>query len=779
MLERFAITLKITAAVGALCVAAPAWAQDNTLPSQEAESVSQAGDPAPGEEVEITVTAQRREQSLQDIPMSVSAFSGEQLEEFGVTQATDIARFTPGVSATGAQGGFLQTFSIRGLTMGDYNPHQEGPIAVYRDDVYISSLQGQSFATFDSQRVEILKGPQGTLFGRNATGGLVNYISNRPTDVFTGEIDATYGTFNQRRLEAAVGGPITDGISFRVAGVYDAFDPYFDNRAGPDGFWRETSAARVQLKLEPSPEWTILLSGQIGRSDISLTGGDQFRPAIAIFENGIQVDSRELGATETCRTINNGVCTGTRPVAGGNFFGYRDPDGPGPITFDTVIGRPASFFFNQGETQNYSNLESFSLNVTHDLTPNISITSLSDYSHFKWRLAADVIGGATRIAAFDTFTDGIHQLSQELRVNADLGNLDLVSGLYFINIESDNSGIFGFLANRDQEVRYQQLTNSYSAFAQADWEFSPGLTLIAGLRFIHEEKEFSLTNTLYSFPSGTPTRIRTFNPSTSDLATSADDLWAARLGLSYAPTEDILLYATFNRGVKAGGYNQTTNATTPDIGFLFRPEVLLSYEAGARTTLADGMITANAAIFYYDYSDYQAFQAFAPGITLLVNADARVQGGEAELRFRPAQGLTFNVGASYTDAIVFDITTAPGRTVDRRPAFSPEWQFIGVARYEFPVAAGYDLFVQGDVNYRTEYFTQISNTTLVRQEGYALIDLRAGIEAGTGWNVDFGIRNVTDEIYRMSGFDQAAGFGGATTSFSRGRTFEVSVGFEW
>jgi iron complex outermembrane receptor protein len=748
-------------------------AQDAPAPTAASTGFDASGD--------IVVTAQRREQSLQDVPMAVTAFSGERLTQLGVTTATDIAKFSPGVNAAGAQGGFLQTFSIRGLTMGDFNPHQEGPIAVYRDDVYISSLQGQGFANFDVQRVEILKGPQGTTFGRNATGGLVNFISRRPTDTFTGNIDARYGSFDHRRVEAGVGGPIAEGLTFRAAGLYDEYGPYLKNLNPnrPDGFWNKTFAGRLQLQYEPSPDWRIHLAGQIGRTDLPITGGDQWRPAIAIFENGILVDTRVLGPNESCRTINDGVCTGTRAVPGANFFGYRDPDQSGRQTRDSFIGGPTSFFFHQDLDHNYSDAESATATITHNLNEALTVTSLTDYTHFKWRLAADVIGGPTQVAAFDTFTDGIKQFSEELRINGDYEDVKFVGGLYYVNIKSRNGGIFGFLGGRDQIATNTHHTKSYSAFAQADWEFMPNWTLTAGVRYIHEKKRFSFLNRLFAIPSGTVTVIREFNPSTSPLATSTDNLWAARLGVSYEPTRDVLLYATFNRGVKAGGYNQSLSPTTPDQGFVFKPERLHSYEAGAKTSWANGLVVANVSGFYYDYKDYQAFQAFGPGINLLVNAKARVYGGEAELSLRPVQGLNLNLGGSYTNALVHDITTSPGRTVDRRPAFSPRWQLTGLARYEFPIFDDYRLALQSSVNYRSTYFTQISNTTLVRQKGYALVDAEVNFIAPGGWRIYFAGRNVTDKIYRMSGFDQAAGFGNASTSFNRGRLYEVGVAFDW
>jgi iron complex outermembrane receptor protein len=730
---------------------------------------------------DIVVTAQRREQSLQDVPMAVTAFSGERLTQLGVTTATDVAKFTPGVNAAGVQGGTLLTFSIRGLTMGDFNPHQEGPIAVYRDDVYISSLQGQGFANFDIQRVEILKGPQGTTFGRNATGGLANFISRQPSDEFTGNFDARYGSFDHRRVEAGVGGPIAEGLTFRAAGLYDQYAPYLRNLAPgrPNGFWNKTFAGRLQLQYQPSPDWRILLAGQIGRTDLPITGADQRTASIAIFENGILVDTRELGPTETCMTINDGVCTGTRPVPGGNFFGYRDPDGPGRLTSDSIIGGPTSFFFHQNLDHNYSDSESGTATISHNLSDALTVTSLTDYTHFKWRLAADVISGPTPIAAFDTYTDGIRQFSQELRVNGDYENINFVAGLYYINIKSENGGIFGFLGGRDQIATNSHHTKSYSAFAQADWKFAPDFTLTGGFRFIHETKTFSFLNRVFAIPSGAVTVLRVFDPSTSPLANSEDNLWAARLGISYEPTRDILLYATFNRGVKAGGYNQSLNPATPDEGFLFKPERLHSFEAGAKTSWADGRVVANVSGFYYDYKDYQAFQAFGPGINLLINADARVYGGEAELALRPAGGLNFNLSAAYTNALVHNVNTSPGRGVDRRPAFSPLWQLVALSRYEFPLFSDFRLALQGDVTYRSSYFTQIANTTLVRQKGYALADVQASLITPARWQINFAVRNLTDKIYRLSGFENSAGFGHGPRSFVRGREFEVGVRIEW
>ena len=772
-LARFAFGATVIAPAAALAQDASPVAE---LPSARASDSVLGG--------EIVVTANRRSEPLQKVGIAVNAFSGAQLRALGVTNSQDITLFTPAVTSAGAQGGFLQTFSIRGVTQNEGNPHQEGPVAVYLDDVYISSLQEQSFATFDTERVEILKGPQGTLFGRNATGGLVHYISIKPSDQFSGYVDAKYGRFDLRQIQGAVGGPISgDKIMFRVAGIYSAHNPILLNPIGRNGWAEESYAARAHLLFRPSDRLELLLSGRYGRATISVSAAAQFPAEIAILDaNGNQIDGRFLRPDETAQIITPSGPVGTRPVPGGDFFGYRDPDGRGRVSADPLVGRPTSYNANRDANQNYSDSYGGTARLTATLG-GVTLVNILDYSHFRWRAATSLLGGGAVPFSFDTFARGIDQISNEFRASGDHGAFRWTAGVYYLNIDTDAGGVFGFLPGGltgdgtvpgDQVIAFRQKTSSVSPFAQVEYDLSPTITLIAGGRYIHEEKSFRYRADLVTLVRAQFFNLFTFNQATTPLAGLNQDLYAIKAGVNFKPRKNLLLYATFNRGVKGGGFNAPPNPLAlPLAGYVFRPEVLLAYEGGFKLSAPDRRITFNATGFYYDYGDYQGYRGIGT-TNFVVNNRARIYGGELGLRANPAARLDLLLGGSYTDAVVEDVQLAPGFVANRRPAFSPRVQLNGVLRYEIPTSVGAMSF-QTDASYRSSYYLQLVNYQDQRQSPFALVNARVGLARDAGWEIYAAARNLTDERYLTSSFDVSQTLGVGNVSWSMPRTWEFGL----
>ena len=294
---------------------------------------------------EITVTAQKREQSIQDVGIAVTAFSGDQIRELGFTRSTDIIAHTPGVEISGAGGGATNTFAIRGAAQNDFAAAQESPVAVYVDDSYISQNVVTGFSLFDIARVEILRGPQGTLFGRNATGGLVHYITERPSQEFGGFIEVELGEAGRHRVEAAVSGGLSDTVSGRLSAVYNKSDGLIENDIGPDLMRTDDYAVRGQLLFEPTDELSVLLKVQYGDED-GAKGG--FTHQVA--SNGMFVSDPT--------TLDNGGF--------GVFPGYRDADG------DT--------YTQSQDFPNFRKVEmtDLSAQINWDIG-NVTLTSITDY----------------------------------------------------------------------------------------------------------------------------------------------------------------------------------------------------------------------------------------------------------------------------------------------------------------------------------------------------------------------------------------------------------------
>ncbi len=779
---------------------------------------------------EIVVTAQRREQNIQDVGISMTAFSGRQVQELGLIESTDIANLTPGVSISASAGGQSRQFSIRGVTQNDFADHTEPPNAVYIDEGYIAAPQGQVFALFDLERVEVLKGPQGTLFGRNATGGLVHFISRRPTDHFEAFADVTYGSHDHMRLESAVGGPLSDALSGRFSLLYNRHDEIYENvypegntvnpltgepfqgsPSGAEDYWNDNQwAVRGQLQWDGAAA-QVNLSAFAGRQKIS-TAAHQHRAVTAILNAaGSQVDTIfaendpqgcEAISAETggCLPISflDGEIPGVnedsvRPAVGGDLFGYREADGDGfRVSADHALDD-----FNEYNTRGLTGNIQWSLGDT-------TLHSITHYMYFDKLQSLDVDTSPApqslvlQEAEHDTFT-------QEFRLDGGSDAFHWVAGLYYLMIDVDYAQGLAFSPDSpisllffdgmptESPIFVDMRTDSYSAFGQVDFDLTDTFTLIAGVRVIREEKDYQYDNFWFASirdetidddqeplpvpvsPDGGGLRYPSFT------GTSADTLWAGKLQLEYRPTDDLLFYGGINRGVKAGGFNAKLNdfaPAIPDSAIPYGEEVLTAYEAGFKSTLAGGTTTVNASAFWYDYSDYQAF-VFALTSGIIQNADATYKGAELQINTRPVDGLDLLFTASWVDAVVEDLPIAPGVLRDVRPTYTPEWTFGALARYEWEApAVNGSLALQVDGSYTDSRYHNLRNFRADEMDAYTLLNVQASWTAQDGrWTASVFADNLLDERYKTSGFDLATLCGCNEEAFGKPRWYGVRIGY--
>jgi iron complex outermembrane receptor protein len=447
---------------------------------------------------EIVVTAQKREQDIQDVGISISAFTGDQMKTLGIQTSSAIAAFVPGVHTSGALAGQNTQFTIRGVTQTDFNDIVEAPNAVYLDEGYIAVAQAQTFALFDIERVEILKGPQGTLFGRNATGGLVQYISRKPSmDEVEGYADVTYGMFdansdpNSLRFEGAVGGPLSERVAGRVAMLYNDQDPYLKNLYDPNGPYAfgaatigtgpandpgegsgadladdDTTALRGILQFEASSELRFTLSGNWAQSDVS-TAPYQAKPVSAVY-NGTNPDPAvQLSQGELINVINTALTDSRRSICADGSDCGSDQDNNGfPDDFDgntttdtarvtnTFALSPGTDFFGYRDAdgddltfnsdfafEDQGNIDTWgvALRVEYDINDNLSLTSISDFKDYEKLLFLDVDAGPANQSVNYAGIDAT-SFTQELRLNGTADRTRWVAGLYYLNIDnvSDN-----------------------------------------------------------------------------------------------------------------------------------------------------------------------------------------------------------------------------------------------------------------------------------------------------------------------------------------------------
>jgi iron complex outermembrane recepter protein len=759
---------------------------------------------------EITVTAQKREQSIQDVGITITAFSGEQIRELGFEDSFDIARMTPGVHISGNNGGQKTLFTIRGVTQNDFNDQTEAPVAVYVDEGYVGFGQGQVFGLFDLDRVEILKGPQGTLFGRNATGGLVHYVSNRPTRETEGYADLTYGSYDQARFEGAYSRPLTDKLSARAAIMYNRFDPVLDNdypnrmvtldgsplaRGGEDTFNDDTLGFRGQLLFESTDEVRFLLIGNYARTRESTSPFLEL-PTVPIFDAaGNHVGTIVAGPNETREAIA--------------------PDGTPidhPMSFDADLLRPAggNLYGPSCSPQNYEDLEcsmdfafedlnttdSFGIagKLTWQLGDSTMLTAISDYKDFdKFQAYAADGGPASTInvlfdAQAETFT-------QEIRINGETDRSRWVAGVYYLDIDlntgvsitADDNYLFLPLVGAPwEDTALTQLeTNSWSLFGQMEFDLSDRLTLIGGLRSIQENKDFTGEETFFlsTDPFTLETHTPLFSPQPSRNHEQDKTLWSGKLQLDWQPADNLLLFAGINRGVKAGGFNApfTFGAGFPAEDIPYGEEVLLSYETGFKWgNLFGGTTRVNGSFYYYDYSNYQGF--FFNQITGWVrNVDAEYKGVEFELFTSPVDNLHLVLNFSYIDAQVFDVQLGPGILVDTEPSFTPDFQTAGLIRYTWPQSfAGGRLFTQASFNYASEFYDNIRNYEASKLPDYLVGNVRVGwSSAQDRWEGAIFVNNVADERYFTIGFDLSNATGSNSLVPGKPRWFGVSARYNF
>lgn len=517
-----------------------AVAQEAVSPaSEETESAQNVfGD-------DIVVTATRREQSVNRVGISITALDGGQLQDLRINEPEKLALVTPGVTIAKAAGSAVSVVTIRGSGNSDFAAHHETPNAVYFDGVYAGASTATSFPVFDLDRVEVLRGPQGTLFGRNATGGLLHFISAKPTQNFEGAAEIAYGRFDQRRLEAHVSGGLSESLSARLSGFYSKSDGNLRNLAGPDLGAENRLAGRLQLLFAPTDdtEWHLIARGFRERSRegvydpvpsyIDANGVSQFVPA-------------------------NVDVYGTGP--GRDFYGYRESDGNPFIVNPDLVGRIEKDVFG------------FTSNFTHDFD-GLTFSSLTDYTRVKSYYLEDTDSTPFAQTFYDA-RESSDQFSQELRLNDDAGQFRWVAGLYFLLLEGryNTRFVLPTLANLFDPLTfpdpgssaaatssYKLTTTTAAAFIQAEYDLASDLTVIAGARWTADGRKLRLDGACVETAAGACNFVGfsgnggTINDlgTTVNLRQNIDD-WSGRIELDWRAAPGTLLYASASKGLKGG-----------------------------------------------------------------------------------------------------------------------------------------------------------------------------------------------------------------------------------
>jgi iron complex outermembrane recepter protein len=795
--------VSVASVLSTLGVSSVAWAQE----APATEEASGLG--------EIVVTAQKRQQSVQDVGISITAIGGPQLTQLQLTNSVDIARASSNVSVSGSYGGQMSQFTIRGVTQNDFNDHVESVVAIYVDDAYVAMAQGQTFGMFDLDHVEVLKGPQGTLFGRNATAGLVHFITKKPTDHLDGYVDVTYGSYNNVRLEGAIGGPIAGELKGRLSGFYERYDGWIKNKypeqtfvpaayqpglqsvtlpgAGADlGGVKGQFALRGQVEADVSDSVNFWGSAFYTKM-VASTGPYQDIATVAVLDAaGNHVNTIYASPTQTCQVIQNGGCvhagyapgdpnSTTRPVPGGDFFGYRDPDGSGPIT-------SADYAFDDA-----NRASSYGVNgkLTIDLG-GVTLTSLSDYKHFTKRFSLDLEAGPEN-QFFWLGTSKEDAFSQEIRLDGKMGDLTWVGGGYFLYINNKSEHGIGALPDSaysfpswDQPRMAELKSKSYSLFGQIEYPITPALTAIGGVRASREVKDYRFEVLFVTPTDGLNPYDWDFEPTAQVpgfyqdpyYAHSTETLWNWKAQLNWSANRDILLYAGVTQGAKAGSFN-AGGPPLPENEIPYKPERLVSYEAGIKSEFFGRRLRINAAAFYYDYHNYQAARWLGSS-GLIVNADAYIYGGELELTASPTNNLELSFNAGYQQNKVKDVPVAGGLR-DVHTTFAPKWTLSGYVRYTVPTEiAGGKLALQASSNYQSSIYHNISNFDAHKYPGWAIVNaLVEWVDPSEKFHVSVFGNNLFNKHYDTIGFDLSQISGSTMTAQGKPRWIGARVRYDF
>jgi len=790
MSKKFTFMLSAAASVSLLALMpAAAQAEENSA------SVGKALPKSDEDAGEIVVTAQHRTERLQDVGISISAIGGEQLTRLGVTSSIDIGRITPGVHVSGNFGGQTAQYTIRGVTQNDFSDVLEGPVAVYFDDGYIGSLSGQIFGTFDLERVEILKGPQGTLFGRNATGGLVHFIPRKPTDQLSINANATYGRFNQARLEAGIGGPLAEGLTARATAVFSRQDPIFKNvypagttagtppstppaRCCEDSWNDNTLGGRLQLQYETG-DWKFRVQGSALRSIMSTSPYKSF-PSAPVFNSAGQL-------IDTVRLAD------TAPVLGA----IQQPRDNNKISQALAL-----------DDRNRLHTYDVGFHIDGSIG-NVDVAAITDWKQLKKSFFTDTALVPVNFLAVASDAN-TKQFSQELRFSGHTDTLHWSAGAYYLNINArDASGFLipagSILAvsltgspNGADLINFNQLkTQSASVFSQVDWKFAPQLTLVAGGRIIFEKQSYSYRSALirndrdYYIDSVELAPLPAYQMANGTLVTDPyrdkrhNTLWAGKIQLEYRPNSNTLVYAGVNRGVKGGAYNakyQDGSLPLLESQMGYKPETLYSYEAGVKATLLDGAIVGSLAAFYYDYKNYQAF-LFINSSGLVTNSPSTNYGIEGSLQIKPTSRLLVNLGGSIFRPKVKDVAiaaataTAPAVVRDVEPAFAPREQASVMVNWTPPIAND-AITLSANANYTGRFFNNLRNFTSNVTKDYILTSASGEWKFAPGFTAAAGLDNIFNKRVNVIGFDLTTFCGCSHESYNRPRTWRLSLRYE-
>ena len=749
---------------------------------------------------EIVVTATKRERSALEVPITLTTFSAEEIDAFGMRRTFDVARFTTNLQFHSEWGITSPAIYLRGIGNEGFSANAISPFGVYVDGVYIGQNIVQGFQLYDLERIEVLKGPQGTLFGRNTTGGAMIFHTRQPdvADGTNGFTRLTVGDYGRIDVDLAAGFAIGENTAVRFALQKQQHDGYFTNVnpavPGSDEGALDTVAARLQLSWNPTDDFSMLLNVHGGESNSQMRA---FKAAwLANCPPGVIPGTFQGG------------CTGPE------FFIDTDFD----FIPDTIVNfdltDPAGFRETSLSIKTVEDVDAFGGSAALEWgVGDYTITSVTAYDEAEMVRFSDDDGNIL-ILADDTYLADVDFMSQELRITSEYGGAtEWIAGLFYYrdNVDSfvsfdarDNPDPFANGLGIGQEL--EQSTRSWAAFGQIVHNFGDKTELTMGLRYTWDEREGTVESFLYNGGALTfvghpeaaaglplsneaardaiiqqpnPFFIPTYLIPRETLKNDWGE-WSGRLALSYALNDDQRLYMNIARGFKGGEFNGGA-AFDPDEVSLTDPEFATHYEVGYKSRLADRSVHLELAAFHTTITDQIVQASTSSPIPRLVNAaKTESTGVEMLLRYRPSEPFYLGLGVAYLDAVITDWVSSDGTDHSGNVApQAPEWNFNGVLWYEQSLTKG-ALEFQADFEWNDDRHFQVENNPVLAQDAYGTVNARVTYRSGDRrLALAMFVDNVFDEEYFTNAFDVSVFAAGYIYMIGDPRTYGAELTYNW
>ena len=683
---------------------------------------------------EIVVTATKRVQNLQDVPIAVNAFNADTIEVAGINNAGDLAILTPALNINVNTNPFAARMIIRGVGTAQTDPALEPSVGLFIDGVYLGRTGlGMSDLT-DIERIEVLQGPQGTLYGKNTNAGAISVITKKPNfEESEGYVEASVGNYSMNKLTASASGPLTQNLAYRLSGNINQRDGYYDNSAGVDFNDADDWNIQGKLQWEPTESLSILLSGSRVERDTTCCGAD-----------AVQTES-----------VNNEL------VAQG-----LSPDSNDPYDYNV-----------QSNADNRFAMESDLLSMTIDYDAGWgAIKSITAWNDYSYRVDQDPDRSELDILTLSNDKFSGDSFSQELRFTASpTDNVDYMLGAFYLEQNTKRGGDepfvfigddiitigsqqdlpfplpFNFLVQPGDSltVDMNQDAETIAFFGQGTWHIGDQWHITGGLRWSDEEKKSDLFSQTYSTAFSNQVLGASFldsvsTPIDATLERSSDNVdWMLSAVLDIS--DDSMVYASAGTGTKSGGF-QTVNGTADDREF--DDEDTTTYELGIKSTLLDARLRINAAAFYSEIENFQAQRQLETGIGTYVSNEAKVEtsGVDFQVEAAPMPNLVLSAGLLYMHK--YEITDGPEKGADL--PFTAEFSGTVAATLVFPLGDG-GVYWRTDYSYMDDHTTNVASATQLRDEDYDnrnLINSKLGWR-NDSWNISVWGKNLSDDKYAM------------------------------